>query len=148
MTGVQTCALPILSPLRAGLAFAPLGVAFALSSFLLARRVAERIGNRVIVLGAVLSLLGLATTLAVLAWKGADVTALELVPGGVLIGLGNGMAIPSMIGAVLSSGIEPHKAGMAAGALTTAQQFGNAVGATVLGTVFFSVLGNSLRVGS
>jgi EmrB/QacA subfamily drug resistance transporter len=137
-----------LSPLRAGLAFAPLGVAFALSSFLLARRVAARLGNRVIVLGAVLSLLGLATTLAVLAMRSTDVTALELVPGGVLIGLGNGMAIPSMIGAVLSSGIEPHKAGMAAGALTTAQQFGNAVGATVLGTIFFLVLGNGVHLGS
>ncbi|HWG22804.1 MFS transporter [Actinospica sp.] len=137
-----------LSPLRAGLAFAPLGVAFALSSFLLARRVAERIGNRVIVLGASLSLLGLALTIGVLLWQGSAVTALELIPGGVVIGLGNGLAIPSMLGAVLSSGIEPHKAGMAAGVLTTAQQFGNAVGATVLGTIFFSVLGSGIRVGS
>lgn len=137
-----------LSPLRAGLAFAPLGIAFALSSFLFARRVAARIGNRVIVLGAALSLIGLGATLAVLVWKGSEVTALELIPGGVVIGLGNGLAIPSMIGAVLSSGIEPHKAGMAAGVLTTAQQFGNAVGATVLGTIFFSVLGNGINVGS
>ncbi|HTJ68014.1 MAG TPA: MFS transporter [Actinospica sp.] len=137
-----------LSPLRAGLAFAPLGAAFALSSFFLARRVAERIGNRVIVLGASLSLLGLALTLAVLVGEGAHVTALELIPGAVVIGLGNGLAIPSMLGAVLSSGIEPHKAGMAAGVLTTAQQFGNAVGATVLGTIFFSVLGSGIHVGS
>ena len=137
-----------LSPLRAGLAFAPLGAAFALSSFFLARRVADRIGNRVIVLGAALSLVGLGLTLAVLAVEGSSVTALELVPGGVVIGLGNGMAIPSMIGAVLSSGVEPHKAGMAAGVLTTAQQFGNAVGATVLGTIFFSVLGTGIHVSS
>jgi EmrB/QacA subfamily drug resistance transporter len=135
-----------LSPLRAGLAFAPLGAAFGLSSFLLAGRIAARIGNRVVVLGAALSFLGLLITLIVLLWKGADVTALELVPGGVVIGMGNGMAIPSMIGAVLSSGIEPHKAGMAAGVLTTAQQFGNAVGATVLGTIFFSVLGSGIHV--
>ena len=137
-----------LSPLRAGLAFAPLGVAFAVSSFVFARRVAARIGNRVIVLGALLSLIGLAATLGVLVWQGSHVTALELIPGGVVIGLGNGLAIPSMIGAVLSSGIEPHKAGMAAGVLTTAQQFGNAVGATVLGTIFFSVLGNGIHLHS
>jgi MFS family permease len=137
-----------LSPLRAGLAFAPLGVAFAFSSFFLARRVADRIGNRVVVVGATLSLLGLATTWAVLAAQGSHITAMELIPGGVLVGLGNGMAIPSMIGAVLSSGIEPRQAGMAAGVLTTAQQFGNAVGATVLGTIFFSVLGTGLAVGS
>lgn len=137
-----------LTPLKAGLAFAPLGVAFAVSSFFLARRVANRIGNRVIVVGALLSLIGLATTWAVLAAQGSHVTALELIPGGVVVGLGNGLAIPSMIGAVLSSGIEPHKAGMAAGVLTTAQQFGNAVGATVLGTIFFSVLGSGLALGS
>jgi EmrB/QacA subfamily drug resistance transporter len=133
-----------LSPLRAGLAFAPLGVAFATSSFFLARRVADRIGNRVIVVGALLSLTGLIVTLAVLLEAGARVSALELIPGGVVVGLGNGLAIPSMIGAVLSSGIDHRKAGMAAGVLTTAQQFGNAVGATVLGTIFFSVQGNGV----
>ena len=137
-----------LSPLKAGLSFAPLGVAFATSSFFLARRVADRIGNRVIVLGAVLSLLGLAMTFVVLQVQGAQVSAADLIPGGILVGLGNGMAIPSMIGAVLSSGIEPRKAGMAAGVLTTAQQFGNAVGATVLGTIFFSVLGTGSSIGS
>jgi EmrB/QacA subfamily drug resistance transporter len=135
-----------LTPLAAGLAFAPLGAAFGLASFFLARPVAARIGNRVIVLGAVLSMLGLITTLVVLLAESSSVTALELIPGGVLIGLGNGLAIPSMVGAVLSSGIEPHKAGMAAGALTTAQQFGNAVGATVLGTIFFSVLGTGIHL--
>jgi MFS family permease len=135
-----------LTPLAAGLSFAPLGAAFGLSSFFLARPVAARIGNRVIVLGAVLSLMGLVTTLVVLLAEGSSVTALELIPGGVLIGVGNGLAIPSMVGAVLSSGIEPHKAGMAAGALTTAQQFGNAVGATVLGTIFFSVLGTGIHL--
>jgi EmrB/QacA subfamily drug resistance transporter len=130
-----------LTPLRAGLAFAPLGVAFALSSFY-ARRVAARIGHRVVALGAVLSIVGIGLVLAALAVRGADVSVLWLTPGGVIIGIGNGFAIPSVVGAVLSSGIPPKKAGMAAGAITTAQQFGNAIGATVLGTVFFTVLGS------
>jgi hypothetical protein len=59
-----------------------------------------------------------------------------------IVGTGNGLTIPSVVGAVLSSGIPADRAGMAAGVLTTSQQFGNAIGATVLGVVFFSALGS------
>lgn len=135
-----------MSPLAAGLAFAPFGVSFAFSSFF-ARKVAERIGNRVIAVGASASLLGMAVTMGVLAWYGSSITALALIPGMMLVGVGNGLSIPSTIGAVLSSGIPGHQAGMAAGVLTTAQQFGNAVGATVLGTIFFTALGSAHGVG-
>lgn len=135
-----------MSPLAAGLTFAPLGVAFATSS-LLSRKVAERIGNRVMVLGTSISLTGLLITVGVLAWYGSSISAVALIPGMILVGTGNGMTIPSAIGAVLSSGIPAHQAGMAAGVLTTAQQFGNAVGATVLGTIFFTALGSAHGVG-
>ncbi|WP_330183147.1 MFS transporter [Nocardia sp. NBC_01503] len=135
-----------MSPLAAGLTFAPLGIAFATSS-LFARKVAERIGNRVMVLGTGISLTGLAITVGVLAWYGSSITALTLIPGMILVGTGNGMTIPSAIGAVLSSGIPAHQSGMAAGVLTTAQQFGNAIGATVLGTIFFSALGGAHGLG-
>jgi EmrB/QacA subfamily drug resistance transporter len=128
-----------LTPLRAGLAFAPLGVSFALSS-LNARRVAARIGNRVIAVGAVASFIGLALTLGALELRGDHITAMWLIPGMVVVGLGNGLALPTLVGAVLID-IHPKQAGLAAGAITTAQQFGNAIGVTVLGTLFFSVLG-------
>ncbi|WP_280320369.1 MFS transporter [Nocardia wallacei] len=132
-----------LAPLPAGLAFAPLGLCFAGSSFFLARRVADRIGNRVMVAGTLTSLVGLTVTLAVLTWFGRELSPLALIPGMMIVGIGNGLTIPSAIGAVLSSGIPPNRAGMAAGVLTTAQQFGNAIGATVLGTIFFSALGSA-----
>ncbi|MRH88880.1 MFS transporter [Nocardia sp. SYP-A9097] len=135
-----------MSPLAAGLTFAPLGIAFATSS-LFARKVAERIGNRVMVLGTGISLTGLTLTVGVLAWYGSSITAAALIPGMMLVGTGNGMTIPSAIGAVLSSGIPAHQSGMAAGVLTTAQQFGNAIGATVLGMIFFSALGDAHGVG-
>jgi MFS family permease len=131
-----------LSPLRAGLAFAPLGLCFAGSSFFLARRVADRIGNRVMVAGVGAGLLGCLVILAVLTVFGRNVSVLELIPGMMIVGTGNGLTLPSVIGAVLSSGIAPHQAGMAAGALTTSQQFGNAIGATILGTTFFAALGS------
>ncbi|WP_220139953.1 MFS transporter [Nocardia huaxiensis] len=135
-----------LSPLHAGLVFAPLGLAFATSS-ILSRRVAERIGNRVMVLGASVSITGLLLTLAAILLLGSDITAAALIPGMIIVGAGNGLSIPSALGAVLSSGIPTHQAGMAAGVLTTAQQFGNAVGATVLGTIYFTALGTPGGVG-
>ena len=126
-----------LSPLRAGLAFAPLGVAFATSSWL-----ARRFGSRVVSIGAATSLTGLLLTGAVLAVRGDHTSVAWLIPGMVIVGFGNGLAIPSIVGAVLLR-IPTPQAGMAAGVLTTAQQFGNAAGATVLGTVFFSVVGST-----
>ncbi|MFI1915293.1 MFS transporter [Nocardia sp. NPDC020380] len=136
-----------LSPLRAGLAFAPLGVCFASASFFLAPRVARRIGNRVMVVGTATSLVGLGITLTVLITMGHDVTALALIPGMMIVGTGNGLTIPSVVGAVMSSGIPAKQAGMAAGVLTTSQQFGNAIGATVLGVIFFTALGNNHSTG-
>jgi EmrB/QacA subfamily drug resistance transporter len=124
-----------LSPLRAGLAFAPLGTAFGLSSL-----VARRFGRRVVSIGAAVSLSGLLLTTGTLLLRGDHVSVAWLIPGMIVVGIGNGLALPSIIAAVLVR-IPGPQAGMAAGALTTAQQFGNAIGVTVIGTVFFSVLG-------
>ncbi|WP_040746354.1 MFS transporter [Nocardia transvalensis] len=136
-----------LTPLHAGLAFAPLGLCFAGSSFFLARPVANRIGNRVMVAGTLTSLVGISLILIVLTWAGTDLSVWALIPGMMIVGIGNGLTIPSAIGAVLSSGIPPQQAGMAAGVLTTSQQFGNAIGATVLGTIYFSALGTAHGTG-
>lgn len=126
-----------LSPLRAGLSFAPLGAAFAISSWF-----ARRFGRRVVSIGAATSLTGLLLTAGTLAVRGDHISVAWLIPGMVIVGFGNGLAIPSIVGAVLLR-IPGPQAGQAAGILTTAQQFGNAAGATVLGTVFFSVLGST-----
>lgn len=128
------------SPLRAGLTVAPLALCFAGSSYFLAGRVSRRIGNRVMVVGPCVSLVGMALTLVLLYHSGANISVLALIPGTMLIGVGHGLTITSVIGAVLSTGVPPQKAGMAAGVLTTCQQFGNAIGSTVLGVIFFSTL--------
>lgn len=128
-----------LGPLQAGLTFGPLGVVFALAS-VFGRRLAERWGVGVIWRGVSISTLGLAVMLAELALGGTGVGAVALIPAMMAIGLGNGLVLPSLIGAVLS-GVHPERAGTASGVLVTAQQFASATGVAVLGVVFFGSLG-------
>ena len=57
-----------------------------------------------------------------------------------MIGLGQGMALPSLIGTALAH-TPPERAGAAAGILTTTQQFGVASGVAIIGAVFYARLG-------
>jgi len=72
---------------------------------------------------------------------GGHLTGWDLAPATALIGLGQGMALPSLIGAALSH-VPPERAGAAAGILTTTQQFGAASGVAVIGAVFYGRLGD------
>jgi MFS family permease len=58
----------------------------------------------------------------------------------ILVGLGNGIAVPALTGAVLA-GVHTRQAGAGAGVLTTSQQFASAAGIPVLGSIFFQALG-------
>ena len=71
---------------------------------------------------------------------GGHLTGWDLAPATAIIGLGQGMALPSLIGAALSQ-VPPERAGAATGILTTAQQFGVASGVAVIGAVFYTRLG-------
>lgn len=84
-----------LDAFRAGLAFAPAGVGFAVSALLAPRLV---------------------------------------------ISLGNGVVVPSLISGALHD-VPPQHAGAAAGALSTAQQFAGAAGVAVIGTLYFTKAG-------
>lgn len=130
-----------LSPLMAGLTFAPLGVAFAVASIAAKKQIAKR-GPSVIAFGTGVVIVGLAILLAILFFAGDDLSAPMLIAPMILIGFGNGTAVPALIGAVLAK-ISPQHAGAAAGVLTTAQQFSSAIGIAAIGTVFFSVLGSA-----
>jgi MFS family permease len=73
---------------------------------------------------------------------GAHLTGWDLAPATVLIGLGQGISLPLLIGAVLTH-VRPERAGAAAGILTTTQQFGAASGIAVIGAIFYSALGGA-----
>ena len=135
-----------LSPLHAGLTFAPLGVAFALAA-LASKGLVARYGSAVVTAGLITSGVGLVVLLASLIHSGTGFTAVETLPAMLLVGIGNGLTITTLIGVVLSQ-VPPAQGGVASGMLVTAQQFAGAVGVAGLGTLFFGVLGSSAtRVG-
>jgi EmrB/QacA subfamily drug resistance transporter len=134
------------SPLRAGIEALPLAAAFTTMS-MLSPRLQGWLGPRAITLGASITTLG-TVALAITGQRyGASLTGWDLAPATILIGLGQGIALPSLIGAVLTH-VPPQRAGGAAGILTTTQQFGAASGIAVIGAVFYSALGTAPSQGT
>jgi EmrB/QacA subfamily drug resistance transporter len=128
-----------LSPLSAGLTFTPMGVLFSVTS-VAGRSLVARYGPRSLALGCGISGIGLLTLALELHWLGTGITAPWLMLPTALVGLGNGLVLPGLIGTVLI-GVQPGQAGAASGVLVTSQQFASASGVAVLGTVFFGILG-------
>jgi EmrB/QacA subfamily drug resistance transporter len=123
------------TPLRAGLAFLPVGLAI-LSTALLAARLVARIGaRRQLVIGLLLAAAGLAwmTRLA----PGEGYWPGVFLPG-LLAGAGFGLSIvPATIGG--TAGVPPQQAGLASGLLNTTRQVGGAIGLAVAATVAAAV---------
>jgi MFS family permease len=126
-------------PFHAGIEALPLAATFTGMS-ILGPRFAARLGSWSITLGAALASLGALALVGSAVHYGAQLTGWDLAPATSLIGLGQGIALPSLIGAVLVH-VNPQRAGAAAGILTTTQQFGVASGVAVIGAVFFGDLG-------
>jgi len=130
-----------LSPLHAGLTFAPLGAAFAIAS-MISKNLAVRYGRNVVTAGAAISATGLALLLGSLLAQGSAFSAIDTLPSMVLVGVGNGLTFTTLVGLALSR-VPATRGGIASGMFVTAQQFSGAVGVAALGTLFFSVLGSS-----
>jgi hypothetical protein len=124
------------SPMRAGLTFAPLGVAFALSS-LKGRNLHARYGRDIISAGAATALIGVIGLAVVVTVSGLSANSLELSPVLAMIGIGNGLVIPLIVQGVLQS-VPAHRTGAASGMLTTTQQFSMTLGIAAVGTLFFA----------
>ncbi|WP_327314364.1 MFS transporter [Streptomyces sp. NBC_01235] len=124
------------TPMQAGL----LTVAFSVGGFLTAPAadsLAVRYGRLVLGAGALLMAGGYAWVWA--AVDGASDThtgAWPLAPGLVVAGAGLGFLVVPLVNVVLSA-VPADLAGGASGIFSTAQQFGGALGAAVVGTVFF-----------
>lgn len=133
-----------LSPVKAGGVFAVLAAGY-LATSLRAPALTMRFGRRVVAAGALAAALGdLLLVLAVLP-GGAPVAA--LFPGLFLLGAGQGLCITPLTTTVLSHADARH-AGSVSGALSTAQQVGNAIGVAVSGVIFYGLLGDGRGYGA
>ncbi|MFC4908752.1 MFS transporter [Actinomadura gamaensis] len=129
------------SPLKAGLAQIPWSVGM-IAGFGVAQAV-SRFGRRVIHAGTAVMAGGVAGIALTLHLAETGVGPWQLTPALIVTGLGMGLLMAPFFDIVLA-GVEPHETGAAGGTLTAVQQLGSALGAAVLGTVFFDGLGNHL----
>jgi MFS family permease len=128
-----------LRPVASGGVFALLAAGY-LATSLRAPALTMRFGRRVIAIGALAAGLGnAALLLAVLSGGGTAPVAL-LFPGLFLLGAGQGLCITPLTTTVLAHAT-PSQAGAVSGALSTAQQVGNAIGVAVSGVIFYGLLG-------
>ncbi|MEV5436318.1 MFS transporter [Streptomyces sp. NPDC052682] len=125
------------TPMQAGV----LTAAFSAGGFLTAPaadRLAVRYGRTVLAAGALLMAGGSGWVWAEVTQAGGTHTgAWPLVPGLVTAGAGLGFLVVPLVNVVLSA-VPADLAGGASGIFSTAQQFGGALGAAVVGTVFFA----------
>jgi EmrB/QacA subfamily drug resistance transporter len=120
-----------LSPLQGGLVFIPLSLlSFAVAGG--AGRFLQTLPPR-FVLAAGLALVGIGSLLLGLVHGGASWAI--LVPGLSVLGIGVGMANPTLASAALAA-VPRERSGMASGAVNTARQLGFALGVAVLGSIF------------
>jgi EmrB/QacA subfamily drug resistance transporter len=126
------------SPLKAGLT----SVAFSVGSFVLAPLavpLAQKHGRRVLALGALLMVAGIAGEALAAPHVGVNGSPWPVVPGLVVAGMGLSLLVIPLVNVVLAA-VPAEVAGGASGLFSTAQQLGGALGVALIGTVFFGYL--------
>jgi EmrB/QacA subfamily drug resistance transporter len=133
-----------LGPLATGLVFVGFGVGFATGSMVSAR-IAKRLGPRTITVGAVLMAASMLAVITLFqAAHGQLPNPWLLLPVLALYGLGQGLAMPTLVAAVVgSSRIPPQEAGAAAGVFSMTQQVAFTLGVAVIVGAFFARLGDA-----
>lgn len=133
------------SPMRTGLVFSALAAAFMAASVLTGRLPARQRG-RVLLTGAGATLAG--TLMSAGLALGAPPLQLDsLVLPFVVQGFGQGLLLTPLLNTIIS-GIDEKQAGAAAGALSTMQQVGGALGVAVVGILFFGTLDDARAAGA
>jgi EmrB/QacA subfamily drug resistance transporter len=127
-----------LDALQAGLVFTILAAAYLVASAY-APGLTPRLGRRLPAIGGLVLAAGHGLLALSVADIGVGGSIALLVPGMLLEGAGMGLVMTPLTSTVLGS-MRPENAGAAAGALSTMQQVGNALGVAVTGVIFFGAL--------
>ncbi|MET8450716.1 MFS transporter [Streptomyces sp. NPDC005209] len=133
-----------LGPVPAGLALAPMAVAFLFVS-LAGPRLVARYGTRVVTAGSLIQGVGVAL-IALAAWRDwPDLGFVDLLPGVAVAGAGQALQLPVVMRLVLSE-VPAARAGVGSGVMVTTQQSALALGVATLGTLFLSLVpGHGMR---
>ncbi|MGM9384195.1 MFS transporter [Streptomyces antibioticus] len=133
-----------LGPVPAGLALAPMAVAFFLAS-LAGPRLVARFGTRVVTAGALLQGVGLLLIAGAVRADWPDVGLVALLPGAAVAGAGQALQLPVVMRIVMSE-VPAARAGVGSGVMVTTQQTALALGVATLGTLFLSLVpGTGMR---
>jgi len=127
-----------LGPVPAGLALAPMAVAFLFVS-LAGPRLIARYGTRVVTAGSVLQGVGV-LLIALGAWRDWPHLGFgALLPGAAVAGAGQALQLPNVLRIVMSE-VPPTRAGVGSGVMVTTQQSAFALGVATLGTLFLTLV--------
>jgi EmrB/QacA subfamily drug resistance transporter len=129
-----------LSPVESGGVFSVLATGYLATSFR-APALTMRFGRLVVAAGAVTAVLGDAGLVVAVLAHGGTASVAVLFPGLFVLGAGQGLCITPLTTTVLSHA-DASRAGSVSGALSTAQQVGNAIGVAISGVVFYGLLGH------
>jgi len=125
-----------LGPLASGTVFTAVALPY-MAGTRNAARVLGRLGARGGISAAALTFgAGHALLLLAVVEIGVGGSVLWLVPGLAVGGVGMGVALSGLVGAVMGS-VRPHQAGTVSGTSSTLQQVANAVGVALVGIIFF-----------
>ena len=124
--------------LHAGLTTIPFSFGSAAASAA-STRLAPRLGRRILSLGCLLLVAGMAGVMLTVSRAGTALHSWQLIPALLLCGLGLGCVVAPLVNVILA-GIHGRHAGSASGALTTIQQVGGAIGVAIIGVIFFGLL--------
>jgi MFS family permease len=128
-----------ITALDAGVILVPMALGF-LAASLSTARLLPRFGRHVLTFGALIQSAGLLAIIAELARTWPHPTALWMAPGMLVLGIGQGLIMSPLFGAVLSE-VPPRKAGVGSGVLATTQQGALALGVATLGSLYLTIAG-------
>lgn len=120
---------------QAGLGNLPVAVGTAVGGALSGAILAEKLGRKVLQLGAAVQLGG-----AALLWNELDhdgaFSIWHVVPGIALVGVGSGAVIAALFSVILAA-VRDDEIGSASGVLTAVQSIASSIGVAIFGSVFF-----------